>query len=116
MEVKNCPNCGNSFVGRANRAYCSTSCKSAINNSRIFERDKQANNIANHVKTNRRILMQLYSIYGEIELPPIVIDKTPLNKVWHSWISANGKKQLFLDMVLEHLPNSNFLIHKLTQQ
>ena len=116
MEVKNCPNCGNSFVGRANRAYCSSSCKSAINNSRVSERDKRANEVAKVVSNNRRILMQLYNVYGEIELPQIVIDKTSLNKVWHSWISPNGKKQIFLDMVLEHLPNSNFLIRKLKQQ
>ncbi len=113
MELKNCPNCGDSFLGRANRAYCSSSCKSAINNARIFERDKQANEVAKIVKNNRRILMQLHNVYGEIELPEIVIEKTALKRIWHSWVSPNGKKQIFLDMVLEHLSNNNFLIRKL---
>jgi hypothetical protein len=113
MIEKNCPNCGNSFHGRSNRSYCSSSCKSATNNVRVAKRDENANSIARILKANRRILMSLYAIYGNIELPPMVIDKTQLDKKWHSWISVDGTKQGFLDVILQRLPNSNYLISKL---
>ena len=112
MTVKICPHCGTSFEGRANRAYCSTSCKSAINNFRIAERDKTANDVAKIVKNNRRILMQLHNIYGEVELPAIVVSTTKLDKKWHSMISTDGKQIVFLDCVLKHLSNGNYIIYK----
>jgi hypothetical protein len=113
MISKNCPHCGNSFIGRSNRAYCSQSCKSAINNFRIGKRDENANAVAQKVKFNRRILMTLYAMYGSIELPSIVVDKTKLDARWHSFISTDGKKQIFLDCVLDQLPNNNYRISKL---
>jgi hypothetical protein len=112
MIEKNCPNCGNPFHGRSNRAYCSQSCKSAINNFRVAERDKDANIAAQKVKANRRILMNLYNLYGNIELPPMVIEKTKLDKTWNSRVSSDYKKQLFLDFCLVKLTNGNYLIEK----
>jgi hypothetical protein len=115
MIDKNCPNCGNSFYGRSNRTYCSQSCKSAINNLRVAKRDKTANFIAQKVKANRRILMSLYNIYGDIELSPMVIDKTQLDKTWNSRMSLDRKEQVFLDFGLQLLPNNNYLIIKLNE-
>lgn len=116
MIDKNCPNCGNLFYGRSNRTYCSQSCKSAINNSRVAKRDKDANIAAQKVKANRRILMSLYNIYGNIELSPMIIDKTKLDKTWNSRVSADYKKQLFLDFCLEKLLNNNYLIYKIENE
>jgi endogenous inhibitor of DNA gyrase (YacG/DUF329 family) len=113
MIDKNCPNCGNSFYGRSNRTYCSQSCKSAINNVRVAKRDEKANSIAKQVKTNRRILMNLYSIYGDKELPKIAISNTEIDLKWHSWMSADCTKQAFLDFLLCRLPNNNYSISKL---
>lgn len=113
MVSKNCPHCGNSFLGRSNRTYCSQSCKSGTNNFRVGKRDENANAVARQVKANRRILMTLYGIYGGIELPSIIVEKTKLDGRWHSFISTDGKKQIFLDCVLDRLPNSNYLISKL---
>ena len=112
MIEKNCPNCGNPFYGRSNRSYCSQSCKSAINNSRVSERDKDANIATQKVKANRRILMSLYNIYGNIELAPMVIEKTKLDKTWSSRVNHKEKKQLFLDFCLTKLENGNYLIEK----
>jgi uncharacterized Zn finger protein (UPF0148 family) len=112
MIDKNCPNCGNPFHGRSNRTYCSQSCKSAINNFRVAERDKDANIATQKVKANRRILMNLYNLYGNIELPPMVIEKTKLDKRWSSRINYEKKMQLFLDFCLTKLVNGNYLIEK----
>jgi hypothetical protein len=112
MIEKNCPHCGNSFYGRSNRTYCSQSCKSSINNFRVAKRDEDANRIAQMVKANRRILMNLHDIYGKIELPPIIVDNTRLDKKWHSWISSDGTQMAFLDFVLRRLPNHNYSIFK----
>ena len=113
MIDKNCLNCGNIFYGRSNRTYCSQSCKSAINNFRIAERDEGANKVARMVKTNRRILINLHGIYGNMELPSVIVDKTRLDKKWYNWASPDGTQQVFLDYCLRRLPNSNYLISKL---
>lgn len=112
MAIKICPHCGDPFEGRANRTYCSTSCKSAINNARVAERDVTANYVAKIVKNNRRILMQLYDIYGERELPSIIISATKLNKKWYNTMSTDGKQLVFLDCILKELSNGNFIIYK----
>ena len=116
MVSKNCPHCGNPFVGGSNRTYCSQTCKSATNNLIVAKRDENANDVARLVKANRRILMTLHGIYGGIELPPIVVEKTKLDARWHSFISTDGNKQIFLDCVLNHLPNSNYQISKLERK
>ena len=116
MVSKNCPHCGNSFVGRSNRNYCSQSCKSSINNFRVAKRDENANAVARKVKANRRILMTLHNIYGGVELPSFVVEKTKLDVRWYSSMSDNRKQQVFLDFILHRLPNNNYLISKLSNE
>ena len=98
MVLKQCENCGDPFEGRSNRVYCSQTCKSAINNSRIVERDKNVRFIDQKIRTNRRILMQLYNLYGDTQLPPFVIDMTPINKNGTTAYRPTDNKRTFWTM------------------
>ena len=97
MVEQICQNCGAFFTGRANQLYCTQSCKSAINNCRIAERDKTARLIEKKIKINRRILMTLHRLYGEIELPDFIITKTAFNGSFNNGISKDKTKFIFLD-------------------
>ena len=79
MTIKKCQKCGRTFEGRANKNYCSSNCKSAMNNSRVAERDKESLSIHQQLNQNRRILKALYGVFGEQELPTGVVEKSGLN-------------------------------------
>lgn len=71
-----CAKCGEPFEGRANQKYCSTSCKSAVNNER--QHVKKATQIETNkiLNRNRRILINLYNVFGTDP-----IDKKYLSKM-----------------------------------
>ena len=112
MQLLTCKSCDLIFEDRSNRIYCSQSCKSATNNTRVAERDKTARYVERQVKANRRVLMMLYNLYGDCPLPAFMIEKTSINKNWNNGVSPDGKQVLFLDYILKELPNNYFQIIK----
>jgi hypothetical protein len=113
MEDKFCQNCGDKLEGRSNQIYCSTRCKSKINNFRVSERDKNARGIELQVKANRRILMALHRLYGERELPDFVISASAIKMSYNNGTTADKLTMRFLDFKLNKLPNTNFIIQKI---
>ena len=73
MNAKTCESCGSLFEGRANKRYCSSRCQSTTNNQRVAERDEIARTFEREIRTNRRILITLYRLFGDKELPEFVI-------------------------------------------
>lgn len=112
MKEKTCENCSSQFMGRDNQLYCSPRCKSAINNQRVAERDKNARIIEYHIKSNRRILMMLHKLYGDTELPEFMITKTPFKMKYHNGILQDKATVRILDFTLTKLANNNFIIKK----
>ena len=55
-QTKNCPHCNTPFNGRANRIYCSDSCKNQKNNTRDTALRKDSRFFANVMERNERIL------------------------------------------------------------
>ena len=55
-QTKNCPHCNTPFTGRANRIYCSDSCKNQKNNTRDTALRKDSRFFANVMERNERIL------------------------------------------------------------
>jgi hypothetical protein len=113
MEEKFCKNCGGKLVGRSNQIYCSTRCKSTINNRRVTERDKSALTFQRQVKVNRQILMTLYRLYGERELPEFVISASAIKANFNNGMSADRLAIRFLDFKLQKLGNANYIIQKI---
>lgn len=56
---KPCLECGDEFVGRADKRFCSDQCRSAHNNKRNNDSSKLIKNINNTLRKNRRILEEL---------------------------------------------------------
>ena len=115
MTINKCPNCKIEFTGRENQRYCSTRCKSAVNNARINERDKISKAIESKMRANRKILMMLEQVYGQQELPPIIIKNSCLNQTYKTGLATNeiGEKTIFFyDYSLTYLVNKNYKISK----
>lgn len=53
---KACPECGEEFIGRSDKRYCSTYCRSAHNNKINSNVTKLIRNTNNTLRKNRRIL------------------------------------------------------------
>ncbi len=59
-----CERCQTDFDGRANRQYCSTACKSAVNNERQYVKTRDLILINKTLRANRRIMLELYELFG----------------------------------------------------
>ena len=115
-EIK-CP-CGKSFLGRSNRIHCKQSCKSEVNNARVAERDKFVNEIDKILMKNRKILAQLYTLFGEQELTGAMIKSSGLDNPFKT---NNGRMKSgdlysgFFEYCLVKLQNKNYRIIKNTK-
>lgn len=56
---KNCPECGEKIIGRADKKFCSDSCRNAHNNKLNSDSSNYVRNINNILRRNRRILEEL---------------------------------------------------------
>ena len=112
MTAKTCYNCGSLFEGRANKVFCSSRCKSATNNERVAERDKNARFRERKLRANRRIVTHLYSLFGKNEIPSSVIENSGIDMDFSNGISPNALDMQFLDYVLTQTKSHNFLILK----
>ncbi len=54
-----CPECGNKIVGRADKKFCSDSCRNTYNNSQNKDSVNMMRNINNRLRKNYRILETL---------------------------------------------------------
>ncbi len=56
---KNCPECGNRIIGRADKKFCSDYCRNAYNNQLNKDSKNLVRNINNLLRKNYRILGEL---------------------------------------------------------
>jgi predicted nucleic acid-binding Zn ribbon protein len=59
MENKNCLECGEKIIGRADKKFCSDYCRNAFNNKQNQSANNLIRNINNTLKRNWRILEEL---------------------------------------------------------
>ncbi len=55
---RKCQECGEAFVGRADKKYCSVQCRSSYNNRLNSDASNFMRNVNNILRKNRRILAQ----------------------------------------------------------
>lgn len=56
---KQCEECGDEFMGRADKRFCSDQCRSSYNNKLNSDHSNFMRNVNNILRKNRRILAQL---------------------------------------------------------
>jgi len=52
---KKCAECGDEFIGRADKKFCSDQCRSAFNNKLNSDHSQFMRNVNNILRKNRRI-------------------------------------------------------------
>jgi hypothetical protein len=112
MTTTICSNCSQVFEGRSNQKYCSSRCKSAVNNNRMAERNKESKLIEQRIRANRRILINLHSLFGDEEIPRSVLSKTKFDSGFNNGVSPSSKTIKILDYSIKRLENNNYLITK----
>lgn len=59
MMQKNCPECGDKIIGRADKKFCGDACRNAYNNRINSDSKNLMRNINNKLRKNYRILEKL---------------------------------------------------------
>lgn len=59
LKKKNCIECNEPFIGRADKKFCSSQCRSQYNNRLNSDANNFIRNINNILRKNRRILAEL---------------------------------------------------------
>ena len=63
--LKECPECGDEIVGRADKKFCSDQCRNTYNNKLNSDASNTVRNINNILRKNRRILYDLNKQSGK---------------------------------------------------
>ncbi|MEX2484790.1 MAG: hypothetical protein WED10_09525 [Brumimicrobium sp.] len=84
MKTKECNYCGSEFKGRANKKFCSNSCKNSFHNeeyrttnSAIFKLDKK-------LHKNRAVLKDMYQVYRSSPIPLSILQARGFELKYHT--------------------------------
>lgn len=107
-----CLNCKENFIGRRNQLYCSSRCKSDMNNQRIAERDADIIEAEKKMRKNRRILAMLHGLYKDQALPRFVLDNTEFDADYFTGVGENSVFMCY-DFGIQKINAKEFKIIKL---
>ena len=105
-----CQRCDTLFRGRANRQYCSTACKSAVNNERQLVKTKELIDTNKVLRRNRRILIELFELFGSQPFDRTLLDRKGFNSEYIT--SAEDDKMIFYEFALQKKNKESFFITK----
>ena len=97
MKTRYCVECGESFVGRADKIFCNESCKAAHHYRRNMDnQDSLYKQIDKQLKTNRRILKE-YNKAGKATVRKSQLIDQGFNPKFftHYWKNEKGDVYLF---------------------
>ena len=105
-----CQKCDTPFEGRANRQYCSTACKSAVNNERQLVKTKELIDTNKILRRNRRILMDLFDLFGSQPFERVLLDRKGFDANYLT--SAEDDGIIFYEFALRQKSKGIFFITK----
>lgn len=105
-----CQKCDTLFEGRANRQYCSTACKSAVNNQRQLVKTKELIDTNKILRRNRRILLELFDLFGTQPFNRSLLDRKGFKSEYMT--SADKNAMLFYEFSLYKKDKDVFFITK----
>lgn len=96
MEKCNCMECGQEFIGRSDKKFCTDQCRSAYNNRLNSDSTNMMKSINYSLRKNRRILIDLL-VKGnnKVEHDHLVQLGFILKYCTHDRITNNGKQYKF---------------------
>ena len=95
-----CAKCDDPFEGRSNRRYCSTACKSSVNNDRQLEKKAEQIKTNKVLNRNRRIMIKLHDVFGSEPIEKKFILKSGLEAEFNT--GSHGGKFYFYEYVLSY--------------
>lgn len=94
MEKRTCAECGDALMGRADKKFCSDTCRNAYNNRMSGESNNTMRRTILALKKNRRILDELYKANKKKINKKTLLDKGyDYNKLTHFYV--NKKNQVY---------------------
>ncbi len=109
-RYQNCLVCQTELKGRSDQKFCSKKCRDTRNNEKYRRRNTVLLDRITQIKKNKRILDEMYSLFGE---KPIPIRLFPDNLLLESYtgITAEGNIHVAEYEIIEK-PNRHLQIHK----
>lgn len=95
--MRNCPNCNEPILGRTDKKYCSSYCKSSFHYQKSKEVESSIfKKIDSQLKLNRRLLKS-FNKAGKATIRKIDLDEMGFNphQITHWWKNKNGDVYLF---------------------
>lgn len=81
--TQKCQNCGDNFVGRSDKKFCSDQCRNTFNNKVKRENEKLIVNINKALRKNRKILKQ-FNPEGKTTIRREYLEKLGFNFNFHT--------------------------------
>ena len=88
--LKICNKCRHPFEGRANRLYCSVTCKSAVNNERQLVKTKELVDTNKILRRNRRIVADLFNLFKSQPIEKEILKKVGLDANYSTGAGDDG--------------------------
>ena len=91
-----CPNCGEEVIGRSDKKFCSTYCKSNYHYQATVEKESSYINIDRQLKLNRRILKD-FNRAGKstVRIEKLIAQGFDSKYITHWWKNKKGDTYLF---------------------
>jgi predicted nucleic acid-binding Zn ribbon protein len=95
-EARRCLTCGEIFVGRIDKKFCTDQCRNSFNNSRKRLNEKRIIAVNSILRRNRKILRQ-FNPEGKTTIRREYLEKLNFNFKFHThtFVTVNGNKYKF---------------------
>jgi hypothetical protein len=92
---KNCPECGEKIIGRADKKFCSDQCRNTYNNRLNSDASNTVRNINNILRKNRRILQELNKQSGKTMVSKEALLTNGFNFTYHTHTYTTKKGDVY---------------------
>lgn len=86
MKSKTCTHCNTNFEGRANRKFCSSTCKNEFHNDRNREKNSLLIELNKQLHKNWTLLSKLYTLYRSSPLKLEVLEADGFIPKFHTHV------------------------------
>ncbi len=101
MRSKTCIQCGTIFQGRANKKFCSSSCKNEYHNEQYRNQNQVLMRLDKILHKNRTVLKDMYAVYRSTPVSLEVLKARGFHPDFHTHIftsPAGGKFTMVYDV------------------
>lgn len=94
-HFKNCPECGEKIIGRADKKFCSDQCRNTYNNRLNSDASNTVRNINNILRKNRRVLQELNKQSGKTMVAKDTLLSKGFNFTYHTHTYTTKRRDIY---------------------